>query len=58
MEKYGVQNVQEQQEQELRELKAKLQSLRGSHEKTAAETSEIARLESREAELTSALDEH
>lgn len=55
IEKYGVSNVKELQETELREVKGRLRGLRGSLEKTAAETQEIEHLEKRETDIRAAL---
>jgi len=51
MEKYAVNDVRELQEKELKQVRSRLEELRGSLEKTAAETQEVERLEAREAEI-------
>ena len=51
MDKYGVSSVTDLQKQELETVRGRLRELRSSHEKTAAETQEVERLETRESEL-------
>lgn len=55
MEKYGVSDKAGLQKAELDRVVTRLGELRSSSEKTAAETTEIERLETRKAELTIAL---
>lgn len=54
MEKYGV-DVTKTQKAALASAKRRLQTLQASHEKTAAETQELTRLEAEVAELEKAL---
>ena len=57
MEKYGVTDRADLQRQELARVRAKIAKLRGSNEKTASETQEIGRLQTRESELIVSLAE-
>ena len=54
-EKYGVSDRKQLQEGELRQVMARLRELRNSHEKTAAETQEVERLELRASELKASI---
>ena len=51
MEKYGVSDRHGLQKQELEQVSARLKELQSSHEKTASDTQEMARLEIRASEL-------
>jgi len=55
IEKYAVSNVKELQEKELTEVKGRIKELGQSHEKTASETQEAERLDTRKAELIIAI---
>jgi hypothetical protein len=57
MEKYGVSNKDELQKKELEQVKTRKDELTKAHEKTAADTQEIERLTTREAELKEALSQ-
>ena len=57
MEKYAVNDRHELQEKELQQVKGRLKELGASHEKTASQTRETERLETRESELKVALNE-